>query len=136
MALTWSDKLSSGIEEIDLQHQRILELLSQLVIANQSPVSKERLILTLKEFTKAIEEHFDYEEALLAKSGYRGLKRHQAGHKEIAETLQSIIMSVIFDESEISNEMINRVVRWFEEHLTSEDPKYFKKVKKTLESPD
>lgn len=132
MALTWSKELSSGIEEIDLQHQHILDLLNQLMIANEPPGDKERLLYSLKEFTKTLDEHFEFEEALLAKSGYKDLKRHKAGHEEIAETLQSIMMSVMFDESDISNEMINRVVRWFEEHLTSEDPRYFKAVQDSL----
>lgn len=134
MTLKWSKDLSSGIEAIDLQHQRILDLLNQLVIENQSPSDKEKLIQSLKEFTKALEEHFDYEEALLAESGYRGLNRHKAGHEEIAETLQSIMMSVMFDESDISNDLINQVVRWFEEHLTTEDPKYFSGVREILEN--
>ena len=132
MALKWNKELSSGIEAIDLQHQHILELLDLLVIANKSPDNKERLIHSLEEFNKAIQEHFEFEEDLLAKSGYRDLKRHIAGHEEIAETLNSITMSVMFDESGISSEMINRVIRWFEEHLTSEDTRYFKSVKKSL----
>lgn len=136
MALTWSKALSSGIDQIDLQHKRILDLLNILVVANQSPNDRERLVLALKEFTEAIEEHFEYEEKLLADSGYKNLKRHKAGHEEIAETLNSIMMSVMFDNSDISSEMINRVVRWFEEHLTSEDPKYFKSVKKSLDTTD
>ena len=132
MSLKWNQELSSGIEAIDRQHQQILHLLEQLVIANQSPDNKERLINSLEEFNKAIQEHFDFEEALLAESGFRDLKRHKAGHEEIAETLNSITMSVMFDDSDISSEMINRVIRWFEEHLTSEDTRYFKSVKKSL----
>lgn len=131
MALKWNKKLSSGIEEIDLQHQRILDLLDKLMIANQSPSDTERLVHSLDEFTKALKEHFDFEEALLAKSGYRDLKRHKAGHEEILETLQGITTSVMLDESDVSNEMINRVVKWFEDHLTSEDPRYFKVVKRS-----
>ena len=132
MSVKWNQELSSGIEAIDRQHHQILHLLEQLVIANKSSDNKERLINSLEEFNKAIQEHFDFEEALLAESGFRDLKRHKAGHEEIAETLNSITMSVMFDDSDISSEMINRVIRWFEEHLTSEDTRYFKSVKKSL----
>ena len=136
MALKWNKDLSSGINAIDLQHKHILDLLDRLVIANQSPGDSERLARSLEEFNKAIQEHFDFEEALLAEYGYKDLKRHKDGHKEIAETLHSITMPVMLGESEIPTEMINRVVKWFEEHLTSEDPRYFKTLKKSMETTD
>ena len=116
-----------------VQHKHILELLNQLVDANKTPVDSKKLVHSLDEFTKAIQEHFNFEEALLEESGFKDLKRHQAGHKEISETLDSITMSVMLDETDIPQGMINGVLRWFEEHLTSEDPKYFKAVKKSYQ---
>ena len=83
MALKWNKEISSGIDAIDLQHKHILELLNQLVIANQIPVDSEKLAYSLLEFNKAIQEHFTFEEGLLAESGSRALKRPHAGHAAI-----------------------------------------------------
>ena len=135
MALKWNQQLASGIETIDEQHKKILHLLDKLVTANKTPGDTENLMNALAEFNRALEEHFDFEENLLAESDYRDLKRHQAGHDEIAETLRGITTSVMLDESQIAPEMIDRVIRWFEDHLTSEDTRYFKSVKKSMTSP-
>lgn len=133
MALKWNKEISSGIDAIDLQHQHILQLLNRLVDANQLPVDSEKLVDALLEFNKAIQEHFNFEEGLLAESGYKDLKRHIEGHNEISATLDGITMSVMLDESNIPHEMIDRVVRWFEDHLTSEDTRYFRSVKESLD---
>ena len=131
MGIEWNSDLISGFEEIDLQHKDIIDLLNRLLEANKSSNDPDELVSCLVNFTRAIQEHFDFEEALLAKLGYRGLKQHKAGHQEIAETLNGITLSAMLDEASVSPESINSVVKWFEEHLTSEDLKYFKAIKQS-----
>lgn len=131
MALEWTDKLSSGIEDIDAQHRHILDLLKKLVAANTPPIDPKKLIASLTEFTNALREHFIYEEALLDKAGYKDRKRHKAGHEEILETLNGITMSIMLGESDTPKDMINRVTRWFEDHLKYEDTRYFAALKKS-----
>lgn len=128
MTLTWTDELSSGLEPIDFQHRQILDLLNQLVIANKSQNNKEKIIDLLEQVTFALEQHFEYEETFLAKAKYHGLSDHKDGHEEISEVLESIKLTLIFDQSVTNNKMINYVSGWFEEHLFAEDVKYFREL--------
>lgn len=129
MGIEWSHELTSGIDAIEVQHKNIIDLLNLLVAAQKSSTDSDELVSCLINFTRAIEEHFDFEEALLEEFGYRGLKQHKAGHQEISETLNSITLSAMLDEASVSPDLIDNVVKWFEQHLTSEDIKYFKVVK-------
>lgn len=131
MALKWSNQLSSGIEAIDLQHKHILELLSELVQKQQASDKAEDQVPALIEFSKALQEHFDYEEALLSQHKFREIKRHKEGHAEIADLLDSMTSKAILDEKPISAQSLSNVVKWFEQHLMSEDVRFFKAIGKT-----
>jgi hemerythrin len=128
MSIEWSDELCSGIEAIDLQHRHIINLLNQLFIAHQSSSDPDQIVICLIELSKALQEHFAFEEALLAESGYKGMKDHKFGHEEISEMINSLTMSAMLDDTDISSESIEKIVKWFKEHLTTEDIKYFETV--------
>jgi len=131
MIIEWNDEITSGIEEIDRQHKQIINQLNQIIYLFESPDSSKGLITCLLEFSKLIQAHFDYEEKLLAEYGYKDLKNHKAGHEEISDLINSVIMPAMLDEdADIPAEPIIRIVRWFENHLKTEDTRYFNSLKK------
>lgn len=134
MEFLLKNEITSGIQEIDSQHHHILELLNRLVSTNKQSKNSEKLLSLLTEFSQAVKSHFDYEEKLLEKYRYKGLKHHKYGHEEVLDLLNSLTMSALLDGKEISEDSINKLVRWFEEHLASEDTKYFESVKKSQEN--
>lgn len=131
MIIEWNDELTSGIEEIDHQHQHIISLLNQIVYFYETPDSSKKFIFTLLDFSEAIHEHFDYEEKLLADNGYKDLKNHKAGHEEISDLINSVLMpAMLNDEGDLPAEPLINIVRWFDNHLKTEDTRYFKSIKK------
>jgi len=134
MIIEWNEEITSGIQEIDRQHKQIISLLNQIVYFFETPDSSKELISSLLEFSKVIHEHFAFEEKLLAEYGFKGLKNHKAGHEEISDMINSIVMPAMLDEeADIPAEPIISIVRWFENHLKTEDARYFKSVKNTRE---
>ena len=137
MIIEWNEEITSGIEEIDRQHKEIINLLNQVVYNFESPDNSKELLSSLLELSKVIHEHFDYEEKLLAEYGYKSLKNHKAGHDEISDLLNSVIMpAMLDDEADIPAEPIINIVRWFENHLKTEDTRYFKSIKKNQDLTD
>lgn len=130
MIIEWNDEITSGIEEIDRQHKQIISLLNQIVYFYETPDHSKELISSLLEFSKVIHEHFDFEEKLLAEYGFKGLKNHKAGHEEISDMINSVIMPAMLDEEgDIPAQPIISIVRWFENHLKTEDTRYFQSIK-------
>ena len=131
MIIEWNEEITSGIEEIDRQHQQIISLLNQIVYLYETHDSSKKLIFTLLDFSEAIHEHFDYEEKLLAENGFKELKNHKAGHEEISDLINSVLMPVMLnDEGDVPVEPLIRIVRWFDNHLKTEDTRYFRSIKK------
>ncbi|MBT8439026.1 MAG: hemerythrin family protein [Gammaproteobacteria bacterium] len=130
MIIEWNEEITSGIDEIDRQHKQIIGLLNQIVYFFETSDSSKELISSLLEFSKVIHEHFDFEEKLLAQYGYKDLKNHKAGHEEISDMINSVVMpAMLDDEADIPAEPIISIVRWFENHLKTEDARYFKSIK-------
>ena len=105
MTTKWTAALSSGNEEIDSQHKNILILLEKLILQNETPTITPEFTHAFTEFKQAVQKHFAYEEALLEKSKYKGLKQHKEGHEEIADLLNSIAMSIMLDEKNVPFQM-------------------------------
>jgi hemerythrin-like metal-binding protein len=132
MIIEWTEQITSGIEEIDRQHQQIISLLNRIVYLHEAPDSSKQLIFTLLEFSEVIHEHFDYEEKLLAENGFKDLKNHKAGHEEISDLINSVLIPVMLnDEGDVPAEPLNNIVRWFDTHLKTEDTRYFQSIKKS-----
>ncbi len=128
--MKWDPSLSSGIDEIDSQHKKILILLDKLIISHSASSLTPEFTTALVEFSEAVKKHFAYEEALLAKLNFKGLKNHKAGHDEIADLLNSMSMTIILDEKNVPFQSVERLAKWFNQHLTSEDIKFFRKIKR------
>ena len=63
--ITWSDKFSVGVLELDEQHKKIIELINELdVNMNLSPRS-EKLHNILGRIIIYAQKHLDFEESLL-----------------------------------------------------------------------
>lgn len=130
MIIEWNEEITSGIEEIDRQHQQIISLLNKIIYFFEMPDSSKELVSSLLEFSKVIHEHFEFEEKLLAEKRFKDLKNHKAGHEEISDMLNSVIMPAMLDEEvQIPAEPIISIVRWFENHLKTEDARYFESFK-------
>lgn len=137
MIIEWNEEITSGIEEIDRQHKEIISHLNQVVYFFESPDGSMELISSLLEFSKVVHEHFDYEEKLLSEYGLKGLNNHKAGHEEISDILNAVIMpAMLDDESEIPAELIISIVRWIEKHLKIEDTRYFQSIKNSQDFID
>ncbi|MBQ1657740.1 MAG: hemerythrin domain-containing protein, partial [Rhodocyclaceae bacterium] len=63
-ALQWNEVLATGIEEIDDQHKRLLEILNQLRVAAERRERKEATAEVLQQMLDYTIYHFDYEEKL------------------------------------------------------------------------
>ena len=84
--LAWSDRFACGEPTIDLEHERLFHLANSLLAAAFSEETETRgLHRRLEELIDHVAEHFAHEEAILAASGYHGLRGHQRLHRELLE---------------------------------------------------
>lgn len=90
--LVWdATRHATGFEEIDRQHQALVERVNQLSQAVEQQgeyVESRRLIAEILHYAK---EHFSYEENLMRDSHFPGAERHAVEHAALMEKFQVLV---------------------------------------------
>jgi len=117
--LEWDQKLSVGVENIDLQHRYFIDLIGRLSIelAGQDKDYQAKLIDELSGYTR---QHFTAEENLMYKLGYPNLEEHRESHQNLLEKLHGQIGLYLLDMLE-GEEIIAYLSTWLLKHILKED---------------
>ncbi|WP_139370463.1 bacteriohemerythrin, partial [Xanthomonas axonopodis] len=77
--LVWQDDLNTGIEVIDHQHRRIVDMINQLHVA-QTSLQQLAVAEVIDELIDYTLSHFAFEEELMQEAGYPFSQAHQRVH--------------------------------------------------------
>jgi two-component system NtrC family sensor kinase len=93
-AFVWSPLFFTGIESVDTQHHRLVDITNELgdVALGGAEISEGRLQILFKELTDYAREHFSDEEALMRQSHLdpRHVEAHVRHHHQFVEQLLSM----------------------------------------------
>ncbi len=87
--LEWNDRLLTGVERLDDDHKKVLEIMRELqkTIQNQDYDRSSTLFDALLEAGAA---HFEYEEAFLAKAHYPYIEEHIQFHHDLVQKVKAV----------------------------------------------
>jgi hemerythrin-like metal-binding protein len=125
IVLKWDDKYSVGVTEMDNQHKRLIELISQFYeegVKQKKPNEALQHVLDgLLEYTKF---HFTSEEQLMKDNGYDGFDDQVKQHQVFIEKIEGFVKR--FQEERLITpiEIINFLSDWLIKHIQGEDSKY------------
>lgn len=105
----WKKEYELGIQVIDEQHKKLVELAGDLYDALTGDPDKYKLNLEsiLKAFGDYTNYHFSTEEALIEEGGYPGLAAHKLAH-------QNFIMELNNQARRLSTASIDDGLRFYE----------------------
>ncbi|MCF8199105.1 MAG: bacteriohemerythrin [Sulfuritalea sp.] len=118
----WTDKLLTGIDEIDQQHQVLFDVAARLDLAVTSEEKWSAVHFALVELTNFVNIHFAVEEALMRLHRYPELDAHIADHRKFSRELAEIKAHSIQDD--VSAKMTDLVRNWLVEHIGKFDRDY------------
>ncbi|HCV13382.1 MAG TPA: hypothetical protein DGC76_06760 [Candidatus Accumulibacter sp.] len=81
--IVWDQILSVGVDEIDEDHRKLVDIfniLNHSVLDDESP---EYIAAALAELINCTVWHFSHEERLMLKHRYEGIEEHKAEHQEL-----------------------------------------------------
>jgi hemerythrin len=120
--MKWKDEYSVGIEEIDDQHRKLLEMFAvverSIVLAGSWSDIHYGLV-KLKELSKS---HFMLEQALMRMFNYTGLKHHKATHQYFFDKLEEMEHRSL--GASTKQETIKFLGDWFTTHICQTDREY------------
>ena len=89
--IEWDDSLSIGVDQIDDQHQMLIQKLKDLSDAFSHGHEHSKILKTLDFMIDYTDFHFTDEEKLMARHEYPGLEEQKAQHQEFKDTLNNIL---------------------------------------------
>ena len=119
--IVWSDVLSIGVDEIDEDHRRLVDIFNVLNHAVAEGDSREYLTAILEELINCTIWHFSHEERLMLKYGYEGLEEHKTEHQELIDSVKALQQKVLQMDRPMAEEEINFLERWLTGHILSTD---------------
>ncbi len=122
--MTWNDRFSVNVGEVDTQHKKLVELLNNFHDAMKQGKGKEAMASTFSELLDYTSYHFSTEEKLFRTHGYPDYFFHKRQHDEL--TKQAVELSKRFSEGEpvLSSETMTFLKKWLNDHIIGCDKKF------------
>jgi hemerythrin len=119
--IVWSEILRVGVDEIDEDHRKLVNIFNILNHAVMEGESREYLAAILEELINCTVWHFSHEERLMLKHRYAGIEEHKAEHQELIKSATELKQEILqADKSEV-NQQIQFLERWLTEHIFTTD---------------
>ncbi len=120
-SIQWREKYNIGDKKIDSDHQKIVSLLQNLQLSNDTcldPDETNRIFSDLQEYAA---DHFSYEESVLEKIDFPFIASHKKDHAFFIKTLQSWQNDEAIDCK--SQKISMFLTEWLFEHILHYDMK-------------
>ncbi|MEB1608674.1 hemerythrin [Xanthomonas campestris] len=124
--LVWQDDLNTGIEVIDHQHRRIVEMINHLHAA-QASLQRLAVAEVIDELIDYTLSHFAFEEELMEEAGYPFSLAHKRVHEVFGKRVGDYRLRFQAGE-DVSDELRSMLSRWLFNHIRGDDQAYAPQV--------
>ncbi|BAU73637.1 bacteriohemerythrin [Metapseudomonas furukawaii] len=129
--LEWESDLDTGIEVIDGQHRRIVEMINGLHVAQEQgdTGAVARVIEEVVDYTVS---HFAFEETLLEDAGYLFSRAHKKVHELFIRRVD-LLRRRHQAGDDVADELKDLLGRWLFNHIRNDDAAYVGAVKANMQ---
>ncbi|MBU0752445.1 MAG: bacteriohemerythrin [Gammaproteobacteria bacterium] len=119
--IVWGEILSVGIDEIDEDHRKLVNIFNVLNHAVTDAESPDYLAATLEELINCTVWHFSHEERLMLKYRYAEIEEHKAEHRELIASAKELQQAILAADKPLAHEHIEFLERWLTGHILTAD---------------
>lgn len=128
--IKWNhDIYSVGIEKIDNQHKKLVDIINKLFDSFSKGKAEEVVSEILEELSQYTEYHFKTEEEYFEKYQYPDRENHIRQHKDFIKKLDEWKKQNNEKKSDIHYSILDFLKKWLPEHILKEDKSYEKFLK-------
>jgi hemerythrin-like metal-binding protein len=125
LLIEWTDELSVGIDSIDEQHKKLVNMINALNEAMLTNSSHELLGKIFTGLAAYTQKHFTYEEDMFAEYGYTDSEEHKRQHNELIAQVVELKERFIEDpQGTMSADLMLFLKRWLTNHIMRTDKDY------------
>ncbi len=122
--ITWKAEYNLGIENIDGQHQHLVEIINKFDEAMRRGKGSRIMDDILKELVGYTQEHFADEEKHMTEAQYAGLEKHQAQHRQLLQKIERFQFEFHQEGRRITSGMQELLKYWLTSHILKDDKAY------------
>jgi len=122
----WKDEYSVGIDSIDQQHKKLLNLINQLQTAVHHSTGEEFEREALDALVDYTRTHFSYEEGLMEDNGYPDFEPHKEQHKAMVKEVEKVLAEYQQDQDTAMANAVEYLKNWLINHINGTDKQYSK----------
>lgn len=122
--VSWDDSYSVGIESIDGDHKKLLELINKLQTAIYYHTGESYEREAFKELVDYTRYHFEREENLLREHAYPDYDSHKEQHEDMIGKVESFRQAYEKDREKTIDDLTQFLKTWLIDHINGTDQKY------------
>jgi hemerythrin len=119
----WINDYSIGIEEIDIQHKRILLLIKKIYILTGQSIDHARRVEMLEELIRYMRFHFSSEEILMGVYQYPKISEQKSQHWQLLADLENKYTEIKSNRGEVV-QLLFLMLNWFVDHDNKYDKEF------------
>ena len=121
--IEWRDEFKIGIEEVDFEHQELINLINESYHQAKQDGSTMAVLDSLGEIFSNISAHFALEEKVMRDLNYDQYDDHKEDHEDLLDSIRDIMD----DASKMDEEHFGQQLKeWFINHFSTKDARLHK----------
>ncbi len=128
--MDWGPELMLGIDEIDDQHKKLVDIINELNDAMKAGKGADTLGAVFEELKGYTVHHFATEEAYFEEFSYAGMISHVAEHKKLVNQVIELEEQFKSGKTALTNDVMRFLKDWLTGHIQGIDKKYVPHLKK------
>jgi hemerythrin-like metal-binding protein len=122
--IPWKDNYSIGVPELDQQHQRLLDIINQLIKEQREPFNSEKFSISISTLTHFAYTHFAAEERILRDTNFPDLNKHVLSHIDFIMKMMGLALKGEQGNNEDRKELLRYLRDWYAGHVLGIDRFY------------
>lgn len=137
MPITWDKSLSTGLADIDAQHQELIRQVNEFSAATASGRGRDELGRMLDFLGKYAIDHFTKEEAAMARYRCPAAEANKQAHKQFIARFQELRgkFNAQGAQASLAIDIYNELVNWLVKHIRGIDVQLAKSVGEQTKKP-
>jgi hemerythrin-like metal-binding protein len=117
----WTSELATGVDELDIQHRRLLEQINELHEAREAGQDEDICRTIFAELLSALGEHFASEEGHMTAFEYPRGEEHVQAHVDLLGEVHQLRASACDDGGPVGDTIFHALEEGLTEHIIEHD---------------
>ena len=122
--IKWRDSYSVGIDQIDEEHKKLVELINEVFIVVRDKGNAETLNNAVGKLVDYTHSHFSAEETAMQEAGYPDLEKHRKEHRRLEKEVVDFRRRLQEEGADLRTEFYHFLRDWLIHHIIECDMLY------------